>query len=664
MKLIIEDDEGRKTVVPIVREEMEITIGRQEGNTIRLTERNVSRKHAKLTRKGGSVFVEDVGSYNGIKVNGDKIQGRFQVREGDLIQIGDYDLAVQYEGVKPDPAPEAPRDRNDTIEMQNGHAPQGDDELPAGTDTVRTSAQAIANAAAAASSSLNGGSVKKHESTSVINPAQLKGLKRKVEDISADEAPRLVCLTGDNAGREWACIRTEIKLGRTDDNDIAIDHRSLSRNHCKVIRDDDGQWKVLDLESANGVKVNGEPYAQSALRSGDVVELGHLKFKFVVAGDDFTYSPEMAAKAEAAGLAPGTLPPETGSLKKKAPLIAAAVVGVLVLGTAGYFATRPTPVTTTIDKPVPDPTPLKKDPEPLKKDPEIKAADPVPDEPTFDPKGMKALEAGKDLLAKGKFADAEKKLVLAKESGIKAAEGPLAQARAEQEAIKHLAEAQKRFGNKDLQGAKTELEAIPPDSTSAAKAKSLFEQVAAAEARTVKDRDALDARAKAEEERKAKAEEAKAKADEAKAKADEARAKAEEERKAKADEAKAKADEDRKAKAEAAKKAEEDKKAKASAKVEKPDESQNESMTTGRDLYKKKKYKEAATYFEKALVEDSTLAEAHLYLGSCYASINDLKRGAHHYDLFVRMRPDHKQAPGIREILRKYYEQYGPPDGK
>src|SRR6202040_939631 len=32
MKLIIEDDEGRKTVVPLVRDE--ITIGRQEGNTI------------------------------------------------------------------------------------------------------------------------------------------------------------------------------------------------------------------------------------------------------------------------------------------------------------------------------------------------------------------------------------------------------------------------------------------------------------------------------------------------------------------------------------------------------------------------------------------------------------------------------------------------------
>ena len=95
MKLIIEDDEGRKTVVPFVREE--ITIGRQEGNTIRLTERNVSRRHARLLRQNGHVVVEDLGSYNGIKINGERIQGQTSVNDGDLIQIGDYDLAIQSE---------------------------------------------------------------------------------------------------------------------------------------------------------------------------------------------------------------------------------------------------------------------------------------------------------------------------------------------------------------------------------------------------------------------------------------------------------------------------------------------------------------------------------------------------------------------------------------
>ena len=48
-KLVIEDDEGNKTVVPVIRDE--ITIGRKDGNTIRLTERNVSRDHARTGRR-------------------------------------------------------------------------------------------------------------------------------------------------------------------------------------------------------------------------------------------------------------------------------------------------------------------------------------------------------------------------------------------------------------------------------------------------------------------------------------------------------------------------------------------------------------------------------------------------------------------------------------
>src|SRR5512147_2371833 len=94
-KLIIEDDEGRTTIVPLVRDE--ISIGRKEGNTIRLTERNVSRKHARLLKVNGAVFIEDLQSYNGIKVNGERIAGRAPIAEGDRIQIGDYQLALKLD---------------------------------------------------------------------------------------------------------------------------------------------------------------------------------------------------------------------------------------------------------------------------------------------------------------------------------------------------------------------------------------------------------------------------------------------------------------------------------------------------------------------------------------------------------------------------------------
>src|SRR5688572_9569300 len=58
-------------------------------------ERNVSRRHARLLRNNGAVYIEDLDSYNGIRINGERISGRYEVKEGDLVEIGDYHLALQ-----------------------------------------------------------------------------------------------------------------------------------------------------------------------------------------------------------------------------------------------------------------------------------------------------------------------------------------------------------------------------------------------------------------------------------------------------------------------------------------------------------------------------------------------------------------------------------------
>src|SRR5213082_4070983 len=122
MKLIIEDDEGRKTVVPLLREE--ITIGRQDGNTIRLTERNVSRRHARLMKQNGNLVIEDLGSYNGVRVNGEKISGPTKIKEGDLVEIGDYDLGIQGKfDDKPAQAPSVSSPKMATVPPGSMRAP-------------------------------------------------------------------------------------------------------------------------------------------------------------------------------------------------------------------------------------------------------------------------------------------------------------------------------------------------------------------------------------------------------------------------------------------------------------------------------------------------------------------------------------------------------------
>ncbi|MBK7862311.1 MAG: FHA domain-containing protein [Archangiaceae bacterium] len=339
MKLIIEDDEGRKTVVPFVRDE--ITIGRQEGNTIRLTERNVSRRHARLLRQNGHILVEDLGSYNGIRINGDRIQGQVQVNEGDLIQIGDYDLAVQREGeaaaapasnghdhahangtnpnavTRPIPDPGATVPILPTVEP--AAARSGEEPEEANPEDVTLQPVPAEEAAGA-----------RRQSTAIIRMDQVEQNRaRQILDIDAAEAPRLIVLNTELAGREYSCVRTELKLGRTDENDIAIDHRSLSRTHCKIVREDTGEWRVIDMQSANGLMVNGESYAQSALRSGDVIELGHVKMKFVGAGERYD-----AAEAVADA---------SGSGSRMGVFIAVAVVALCVVAGAGFLYLRQKP---------------------------------------------------------------------------------------------------------------------------------------------------------------------------------------------------------------------------------------------------------------------------------------------------------------------------------
>src|SRR3954447_4998134 len=91
-KLIIEDDGGETVVFPLVR--TEISIGRLESSTIRLTERNVSRRHARLMLRDGQYVLEDLASYVGTRVNGARIESPTALDDGDQVIIGDYHMAL------------------------------------------------------------------------------------------------------------------------------------------------------------------------------------------------------------------------------------------------------------------------------------------------------------------------------------------------------------------------------------------------------------------------------------------------------------------------------------------------------------------------------------------------------------------------------------------
>ena len=310
-KLVIQDDEGKTTIVPLIRDE--ITIGRKEGNTIRLTERNVSRRHARILRNNGEVQIEDLGSYNGIRVNNARIAERVSLRVSDQVQIGDYKLYLKAEGVEQvDEARTMPIERLEAV---------------AATDQLAAVAPVPTAQMAAASPSIVG-----NPNRTLVAIADTDPQGRPVATAAAVAAlttpvgyGKLVVLSSNFAGKEFELSRPQMIIGRTDENDIVVNHRSISRNHAKLVREpESGRYTISDLQSSNGVRVNGQDYGKVELRRGDVVDLGHVRLRFIEPGEDFVFTRDAVI----------TDVPDVGG---KRGLLVAIVLGIVVLGGVAVF---------------------------------------------------------------------------------------------------------------------------------------------------------------------------------------------------------------------------------------------------------------------------------------------------------------------------------------
>jgi hypothetical protein len=70
-----------------------------------------------------------------------------------------------------------------------------------------------------------------------------------------------------------------IVLGRAENVDIVVDSEEVSRQHARFSRIDD-EYQVEDLESRNGVYLNGLKVHLAVLREGDEVQFGDLIFLY------------------------------------------------------------------------------------------------------------------------------------------------------------------------------------------------------------------------------------------------------------------------------------------------------------------------------------------------------------------------------------------------
>lgn len=94
----------------------------------------------------------------------------------------------------------------------------------------------------------------------------------------------VVTLKGHAVG-QFRIEQPVVGVGRSPDNAVQIDNRSVSRYHCRLVHDAAGGWRVEDLGSHNGTYLNGARIEQPApLQSGDTLGVG--QFHVTVQSDE------------------------------------------------------------------------------------------------------------------------------------------------------------------------------------------------------------------------------------------------------------------------------------------------------------------------------------------------------------------------------------------
>src|SRR5258708_7766764 len=75
-----------------------------------------------------------------------------------------------------------------------------------------------------------------------------------------------------------ADLKSELSVGRTEGNDLVLNHPSVSRKHARFEPRDSGWW-IIDLKSTNGVKINGNLVTEAQVNAGDKVLIGSVQLE-------------------------------------------------------------------------------------------------------------------------------------------------------------------------------------------------------------------------------------------------------------------------------------------------------------------------------------------------------------------------------------------------
>lgn len=274
--LTFTEPSGRRDSVPLVDEEAGLVAGRDPSCDVVLQSKEVSRRHARFYVRDGVVVVEDLGSHNGVWIDGQRIEGPAPL--AGAVEVGDVRVAASGSagaGRAPSPRSTAPT----PVSGSPAAGPPPPGSARAGAAAARQRAIEKARETAAP--------VGKPRPAAEASPAA--GAGRPVRQAPLPPAPPGMQGVGagaalrglGNASKVQVRLPPKAVVGRGQDCDVVLDDDSVSRHHAELFRDDRGLYRVRDLGSANGTFVDGQrPQDGELLPDGARLRFGDVELLF------------------------------------------------------------------------------------------------------------------------------------------------------------------------------------------------------------------------------------------------------------------------------------------------------------------------------------------------------------------------------------------------
>ena len=87
-----------------------------------------------------------------------------------------------------------------------------------------------------------------------------------------------------DGGRPIDIAKDVVVVGRKEDCDLRLDHKSVSKMHCVIVKTD-GLLLLRDLGSTNGTRVNGQRIRRAALLPNDQLSIAGCKFRVAMGAE-------------------------------------------------------------------------------------------------------------------------------------------------------------------------------------------------------------------------------------------------------------------------------------------------------------------------------------------------------------------------------------------